>query len=119
MNKRLVAACGGLLLALGPAGAADMIGGYADYSCPIAGASLVSSESDASLREDVARRMNEAIAVSHDERWIHSTRPVFRWAQQATYACGKAYGYLKSSYRDEQNLENCGCAYSRMVGYMR
>jgi hypothetical protein len=70
------------------------------------------------LKAEVGRLMDEAIAVANDPQWVNSSRPVFVWANEAKYSCGKAYGYLKTSYRDEQNLNNCGCAYERMQSFM-
>ena len=80
--------------------------------------SLVVEQNIVELRSEVARLMNEAVAASHDQQWIYSARPVFVWANEAKYSCGKAFGYLRASYRDEQTLNNCGCAYSRMQSFM-
>ena len=34
------------------------------------------------------------------------------------FACGMAYGYLKTNYRDEDTLNKCECFHDRMVEYM-
>ena len=105
----------------GPAMAADAIADYSyepSYCSGYEATSLIGEENLATLKSEVGRLMNEAVAVSHDHQWIYSGRPVYVWANEATYSCGKAYGYLRTSYRDEQNLNNCGCAYSRMQSYM-
>ena len=104
----------------GPALAADAIADYHEpaYCVGHELASLVVERDIVDLRSEVARLMDEAVAVSHDQQWIYSARPVFVWANEAKYSCGKAYGYLKASYRDEQTLNNCGCAYSRMQSFM-
>jgi hypothetical protein len=104
----------------GPALAADLTAGYYEppYCVGHEATSLVAEQNIVDLRSEVARLMDEAVAVSHDQRWVYSARPVFVWANEAKYSCGKAYGYLKASYRDEQTLNNCGCAYSRMQSFM-
>jgi hypothetical protein len=43
---------------------------------------------------------------------------VFLWANEAKAACGIAYGYLKTSYRDDESIGKCGCFYDRMRQYM-
>lgn len=109
------------LLASGAVGAsaADVTGEYAmAYCAGGASSSLVDTASDAELTENVVRLMDEAVAVSNDHRWIYSSRPVFVWANEAKVACGKAYGYLKYSVRDEQTLNKCGCFHDRMVSFM-
>lgn len=62
--------------------------------------------------------MNEAVGVADSDQWIHSTRPAFVWASEAKVACGKAYGYLRSNYRDEDYLNKCECFHQRMRQYM-
>ena len=103
----------------GPALAADVVvAEQPPYCAQFEATALILEDNIAVLKQEVGRLMDEAIAVSHDQRWIYSSRPVFVWANEAKYSCGKAYGYLKTSYKDEQNLNNCGCAYSRMQSYM-
>ncbi|MCR4268054.1 hypothetical protein [Nitratireductor sp. ZSWI3] len=100
----------------GSAQSADLsTGGY----CPVAGnAKLLSIDSNATLTGEVVRLMDEAVAVADSSQWIHSGRPAFVWASEAKVACGKAYGYLKSDYRDEDYLNKCECFHARMVEYM-
>ena len=62
--------------------------------------------------------MDESIAVASSSEWINSSRPVFVWASETQVACGKAYGYLRTNYRDEDTINKCECFYSRMVEYM-
>ncbi|EKF39830.1 hypothetical protein [Nitratireductor indicus] len=96
--------------------AADMTSG--SY-CPVAGgAKLLAIESNASLTTEVVRLMDEAVAVADSPQWINSGRPAFVWASEAKVACGKAYGYLRSEYRDEDYLNKCECFHARMVEYM-
>jgi hypothetical protein len=90
----------------------------ADY-CAVAGTSnLVLSENVPELKGEVVRLMNESIAVASSSEWINSSRPVFVWASEAKAACGKAYGYLRTSYKDEDTINKCECFHSRMVEYM-
>jgi hypothetical protein len=103
----------------GPVLAADMMQAYTPPYCEADEApALVTETNIATLKQEVGRLMDEAITVSNDQHWVYSSRPVFVWANEAKYSCGKAYGYLKTSYRDEQNLNNCGCAYERMRSFM-
>lgn len=121
MMKRLGAVVGIALQALvaGPALAADaIVAAQPPYCAQFEATALLLEDNITVLKQEVGRLMDEAIAVSHDQQWIYSSHPVFVWANEAKYSCGKAYGYLKSSYKDEQNLNNCGCAYSRMQSYM-
>jgi hypothetical protein len=90
----------------------------ADY-CAVAGTSnLVLTENVVELKSEVVRLMDESVAVANSTEWINSSRPVFVWASEAKVACGKAYGYLKTSYRDEDTINKCECFHSRMVEYM-
>jgi hypothetical protein len=90
----------------------------ADY-CAVAGTSnLVLTENLTELRGEVVRLMDESIAVANSSEWINSSRPVFVWASEAKVACGKAYGYLKTNYKDEDTINKCECFHSRMVEYM-
>ena len=76
--------------------------------CRIAGPSnLLMIENDARLTQEVVRLMDQSVAVAASETWIYSTRPAFVWASEAKVACGKAYGYLKSSYRDDDTISKC------------
>ena len=101
----------------GQALAADL-GAALEY-CAVAGTSnLLLTEDAVELRSEVVRLMDEAVAVADSDQWISSSRPAFIWASEAKVACGKAYGYLKSSYRDEDYLNKCECFHSRMIEYM-
>lgn len=101
----------------GAAQAADLGAGGAQ--CGLAtNSALMSEPNNAVLTQDVVRLMNEAVGVADDSRWINSRQPAFTWASEAKVACGKAYGYLKASYRDEDTINKCECFHSRMVQYM-
>lgn len=89
-----------------------------DY-CAVNGTSnLVLTENVAELRSEVVRLMDESIAVAKSSEWIKSSRPVFVWASEAKVACGKAYGYLRTNYKDEDTVNKCACFHGRMVEYM-
>ncbi len=96
----------------------------ADYTTPgeqcipLVPAKILLIESDNKLSDEVVRMMNEAVAVSEDPRWIGYSRPAFVWASEAKVACGKAFGYLRANYRDEQRLNKCECFYERMQQYL-
>jgi hypothetical protein len=97
--------------------AADLGESYAQ--CALAtGATLLSQQNNAALSDEVVRLMNEAVGVADDPKWINSRQPAFTWASEAKVACGKAYGYLKASYRDEDTINKCECFHARMLQYM-
>lgn len=115
MRKALAAAL--LLAGSVTAQAADIGEGYAQ--CALAtGSTLAGQQNNKALSDEVVRLMNEAVGVADDPRWINSRQPAFTWASEAKVACGKAYGYLKASYRDEDWLNKCECFHSRMLQYM-
>jgi hypothetical protein len=78
----------------------------------------VLTENVAELKSEVVRLMDESVAVADSSEWINSSRPVFVWASEAKVACGKAYGYLRTNYKDEDTINKCECFHSRMVEYM-
>jgi hypothetical protein len=117
--RNVFLAAASLLFFSGVAGSADMPQGYVPGYCYMAGSSnLLLTEDRATLTSEVVRLMDEAVAVANSSEWIYSSRPAFVWASEAKVACGKAYGYLKSNYRDEDYLNKCECFHSRMVEYM-
>lgn len=104
---------------VGPAMAADPLGTPVTNYCRVAGPSnLALTEDMGQLKTEVVRMMDEAVAAANSSEWVDLSRPVFVWASEAKVACGKAYGYLKTSYRDEDYLNKCECFYDRMVEYM-
>jgi hypothetical protein len=107
------------MLVGGQSAGADLAYEVAVKYCRVAGTSnLVLTDSDTALKDEVVRLMDEAVAVANSNKWINSSRPAFVWASEAKVACGKAYGYLKTSYRDEEYINKCECFHSRMVEYM-
>ncbi|TPM35020.1 hypothetical protein [Mesorhizobium sp. B2-3-4] len=117
---KLLVSATALLLTAGSAGyAADIIGGStADYCRTVGTSNLVLTENTVDLTKQVVKLMDESSAVASSPEWINSSRPVFVWASEAKVACGKAYGYLKTNYRDEDYLNKCECFHDRMVEYM-
>ena len=120
MYKKTSAAVAAVLLGLMTAPgalAADYI--PANSICiPIQPAKLLQVEDNIELKKAVVDIMNEAVATSEDATVIGSRRPAFVWASEAKIACGKAYGYLQSDYRDEQYLNKCECFFRRMQHYL-
>lgn len=116
--RRLLAAA--ILLVGGvTAQAADLAEGSYVQQCTLAtGSNLLGEQSNAALSDEVVRLMNEAVGVADDPRWISSRQLAFTWASETKVACGKAYGYLRASYRDEDSINKCGCFHSRMLQYM-
>lgn len=120
MIRRMLA---GAMVALMPFSgfAADLIVDYAPAArqCTELSQSSLTVEQDVTtLTKEVVLRMDEAIAVADDPRWISSTRPAFVWASETKVACGKAYGYLQSNWRDEDYLAKCDCFYAKMHHFM-
>ena len=64
----------------GPALAADPIVGYHEppYCVGHEATSLVVEQNIVDLRSEVARLMDEAVAVSHDQQWVYSAQTGFR-----------------------------------------
>lgn len=103
----------------GATAAADLSTIPADDYCTVAGTSnLVLTENMTELRGEVVRLMDESVAVAKSNEWIYSSRPVFVWASEAKVACGKAYGYLRTNYKDEDTINKCECFHARMLQYM-
>lgn len=116
MRKFLIALLTGSAFA-GSAVAADLLPGEA--MCRVVGPSkLLTIESNAQLTDEVVRLMTEAVNVADSEEWISSRAHAFNWASEAKVACGKAYGYLRNDYRDEDYLNKCECFHQRMISYM-
>lgn len=119
-SARLLVSAATLLLAVGSTGhAADIIDGPTGDYCRVVGTSnLVLNDNIVDLKQEVVKLMDESVAVANSSEWINSSRPVFVWASEAKVACGKAYGYLKTNYKDEDYLNKCECFHDRMVEYM-
>ena len=116
---RAMAIAGFVVMWTGSALAADLSDAV-EYQCvPMTpSAQLAAIDSDVALVDEVVRMMNEAVIVADDPAWQAYSRPAFTWASEAKVACGKAFGYLQSSYRDQQYLDKCECFYRRMQYYM-
>lgn len=109
------------LLSLSATGlqAADLTGApTGDYCRTVGTSNLILEENMSTLKTEVVRLMDEAVAAAKSEEWVRSSRPVFVWASEAKVACGMAYGYLKTNYRDEDTLNKCECFHDRMLEYM-
>ncbi|MFZ2099083.1 MAG: hypothetical protein WAU86_00795 [Oricola sp.] len=114
--KYSIIAC--MLAASIPAQAADLAGGSSDYCAVVQPASILAIENDNDLYAEIGRMMDEAVNVADSSPWIASQRHSFTWASEAKVACGKAYGYLKYDYRDDDTINKCECFYERMHQYM-
>lgn len=77
-------------------------------------AQLLSIENNAELTTEVVTLMTEAVNVADSDQWIDSSAPAFTWASEAKVACGKAYGYLQTGYRDDDTINKCECFHNRM-----
>ncbi|ESY71293.1 hypothetical protein NKJ90_32545 [Mesorhizobium sp. M0051] len=119
-SARLLVSAATLLLAVGSTSfAADIIEGpTVDYCRTVGTSNLVLTDNIVDLRVQVVKLMDESVAAANSSEWINSSRPVFVWASEAKVACGMAYGYLKTNYKDEDTLNKCECFHDRMVEYM-
>lgn len=121
MNRILRVAFGAGLLSILSTGlnAADIIEGpTGDYCRTVGTSNLVLNDNIVDLKAQVVKLMDESVAAANSSEWINSSRPVFVWASEAKVACGMAYGYLKTNYKDEDTLNKCECFHDRMVEYM-
>ncbi|WP_027056256.1 hypothetical protein [Mesorhizobium erdmanii] len=116
---KMLASAALLLLAGSTSFAADIIGEPVGDYCRVVGTSnLVLNDNIVDLKAQVVKLMDESVAVANSSEWINSSRPAFVWASEAKVACGMAYGYLKTNYKDEDTLNKCECFHDRMVEYM-
>lgn len=113
--QRLLCAVAVLTLSVQGAGAADLSGGLCRLVQP---SQLLTIDNNKQLTDEVVKMMTEAVNVADDDKWIDNTSPTFTWASEAKVACGIAYGYLRTSTRDEDSLNRCECFHQRMVSYM-
>ncbi len=113
--KKFLGALALLSLTVQGANAADLYGGYCQLVQP---SQLLTIDNNKQLTDEVVRMMSEAVNVADDDKWIDNTSPTFTWASEAKVACGIAYGYLRTSTRDEDSLNRCECFHQRMVSYM-
>jgi hypothetical protein len=120
MKMKLMAALLISTIFTGQAESADMAEELTTDYCAVAGASnLLMTESDAALKTEIIRLMDEAVLVAKSDEAINLSKPVFVWASEAKVACGKAYGYMQTSYRDEDYINKCECFHNRMVEFMQ
>ena len=105
------------IIATPMAQAADLLAPR-DICIPMRPAILLQEEDTERLTAAVVDIMNEAVAVSTDQTIIDSRWHAFTWATEAKIACGKAYGYLRARYRDEQYINRCECYFKRMQYYL-
>jgi hypothetical protein len=120
MGMRLIATLIVTAIFAGQAHSADMVGELTTNYCAVASTSnLLMTEDDAQLKTEIVRLMDEAVLVAKSEEAINLSKPVFVWASEAKVACGKAYGYLQSNYREEDYINKCECFHERLVEYMQ
>ena len=92
--------------------------GPTNQCVPLQPAAILNIDRIDALSDEVVVMMNEAIEVSEDPEWTAFGGPAWVWSTEAAVACGKAYGYLRTAYRDEQYLNKCECFYRRMKSFM-
>lgn len=67
-----------------------------------------------SLRSEIGKRYDEALALTLDKSIVSGDNPRFLWASQAKAQCGIALGFLKSGTKDPVSIGKCDDAYRRM-----
>ena len=67
-----------------------------------------------SLRGEIGKRYDEALALTLDQGIVAADNPRFLWASQAKAQCGIALGFLKSGTKDPVSIGKCDDAYRRM-----
>lgn len=117
VHGRAIAA---VLLALAlasPAGAADLPGFAAAAQCTVADQSqlLLLPEDEIDLK--LTSYYDEASGALQDPGVIGSRSPVYLWATETKFQCGKAIGYLKGGYIDDVSVQKCDCSRGRMVRF--
>jgi len=111
----------GVLLAFGlvlPTVAADLAGGYTiPGQCAFAEQSqlILLPEEEIELR--VVSYYDEADDALDSPAVLGSRSPAFLWANETKFQCGKAIGYLKGGYLDEDSVQKCDCSHGRMVRF--
>jgi hypothetical protein len=86
---------------------------------PMMDSPLLSLASVPQIRAEVDGRYAHSAEVAAAQPVIFSSRPAFTWATEATFACSKAIGYLKSGTVDAQFINKCDCFYGLMLRYLR
>lgn len=68
----------------------------------------------ASLREEIGRRYEAALALTVDQSVVSADSNRFMWASQAKAQCGIALGFLKSGTKDPVSVGKCVDASARL-----
>jgi len=66
------------------------------------------------LRGEIGKRYDAALAATLDSAVYAVDNPRYLWASQAKAQCGIAIGFLKSGYKDPVSIGKCDDAYVRM-----
>lgn len=77
------------------------------------GASLMEMSVD-SLRDEIGKRYDAALAASTDPAIVNATDPRYLWANEAKIQCGIAIGFLKSRTKDPASIGKCARASALM-----
>ncbi len=64
--------------------------------------------------EAIKSMYQRALDVYQRDTTIISTSTVFTWSSEATVACAKAIGFLKSNDVNGEQISQCDCFYGRM-----
>lgn len=105
---------GKISLAVALALAAAIVPGTAMAQSP--GQENLMAMGTSSLRTEIQRRYDGALAATLDNAVVASDDNRYMWASQAKAQCGIALGFLKSGTKDAVSVNKCSDAFARMTG---
>lgn len=105
------------VMGCGQAVAADLWIGQAAPQCHGHGEVRLLALPASEMEQEVWRNFSIAKAAMAEAGVVGSRRPAFTWANETRIACGKAAGYLKSDFVDEESVTKCDCFYRRFLSY--
>lgn len=106
-----------MVAATSQAMAADLAYGSYGQQCLGYGDSGLASLPPAEIELEVTQYFVTAKAAMSEPGIVASRRPAFTWAHETRIACGKAIGYLMSSYVDADSVQKCDCFYRRFLSF--
>jgi hypothetical protein len=105
------------LLVAFPAVAADLDGHGVPGQCLFADQSQLPLLPEDEIELRVTTYYDEAKAAVRSEAVIGSKSPAFLWARETEFQCGKAIGYLKGGFINEESVQKCDCFYGRYARF--
>jgi hypothetical protein len=116
LSRRILLAAS-LLVLPGVVHAADLPGTPEFNQCIFAVDSQILTLPEGEIKASVLEFYHEGKDAAQSEPVIRSRSPAFLWAVETKFQCGKASGYFKGGYLDEDTVQKCDCAHSRYLAY--